>query len=382
MIQKHDLLPILQTLIRMRTCAPTGDEYDIVRYIESLFAPYNVYKYVLQHEQNRSTLVVGINGEKRSERVKGIMGHIDTMPPYNPSGWTYGPFSGHYVDGKVYGVGASNAKSGVAAVLAATLELLKRGEKPIHDIMLYFTADSDGQGIGAKTLLQSGFLANIKEIVFCDPTGSYISIAQKGTIWISVVVKGRGKHVMEASPTENVLNGLISFCGKLSSKFNKIRKHDILGNCSVNLTQINTSHNAIWMIPEEAKGCIDIRITPYVDINEAYAIIEETQKCVEATSRGLSITVEVLNKRHGVGMSPDAPFIQRFVDIYKLHGRAPKFIGQSFYTDASSIIPTLGIPFLVIGPGEKSFNDHEDEHVLLDDVMFISNVYYDYIKGE
>ena len=119
-----------------------------------------------------------------------------------------------------------------------------------------------------------------------------------------------------------------------------------------------------------------------MDINVAYAIIEETQKCVEATSRGLSITVEVLNKRHGVGMSPDAPFIQRFVDIYKLHGRAPKFIGQSFYTDASSIIPTLGIPFLVIGPGEKSFNDHEDEHVLLDDVMFISNVYYDYIKGE
>ena len=380
-IEPQHVLQIMQTLIRMRSCEPGWDELDIVRYIESLFSAFPVYINVIQHGNNRASLVVTIEGKERNGRKRAMMGHIDTMVPYNPQDWTYGPFSGHCADGMVYGVGASNAKSGVAAMLAAALSILKNNEKPANDLMLCFTADSDGKGIGARMLLNGGFLNNMSEMFFCDPTGSDISVAQKGTIWLAIEARGHSRHIMEAAQAVNALDGILKFSEKLSSKFNKISKHHILGGCAVNLTQVATHDNATWMVPGYVTGRIDIRITPSFDIEKACDLIDDVKKQIENSQRGLSIKTEIINKRPAVGIAPDAPLVRQLERISERLGRKPKIIGQSFYTDASTVIPELGIPFIAMGPGGRIFNDREDEHVALDDAVFVSNVYRCYMTG-
>ena len=381
-IQEAEVLDVLQTLIRMRSCAPNGDELDIVRYIESLFAPYAVRRSIIKHGRNRASLVVMIDGKVRNEYTTAMMGHIDTMPPYNYSQWTYGPFSGHYIDGKVYGIGASNAKSGVTAMVVAALAFLRRCEKPMYDSILCFTADSDGNGIGAKTLLEGGFLNSVNEIVFCDPTGSDISVAQKGSIWLDVLVRGHSRHIMEQSKAVNAVDGLMQFTEKLAVKFNKIPSHRILGKCSVNLTQIETHNNAICMIPGEVSGKIDIRITPEIDMETAEIIVKKSQECTQKMMPGLSIALDTINQRFPVGMSEDAPIVRHISYLCDKYAQKTKIIGQTFYTDASTVIPVLGIPFVVIGPGGKVFNDRGDEHVSLIDVIRIAHVYWGYLNGE
>lgn len=379
--EESTVLEILQTLIRMRSCEPGWDELDIVRYIESLFAPYDVYKTVIQHGHNRASLIVAINGKENHDRTVAMMGHIDTMPPYNPQDWLYGPFSGVCVDGAVYGIGSSNSKSGVAAMLAAALSVLREGIKANNNILLCFTADSDGKGMGAKMLLQGGFLPNVSEIVFCDPTGADIGVAQKGVIWIDLDIVGHGRHTMEADQAINALDGVLRFSEKLAAKLNKIKSHHILGKCTATLTQVNTHDNAIWMIPGHVSTRMDVRITPSVDIEHVCEIISDTKKYIEKSQPGIVVNVNIINKRPPVGVATDAPIVCRFERIFSRHGRKPKLVGQSFYTDASNVVPELGIPFVVIGPGGKIFNDREDEHVLLNDVVFASSVYLDYMLG-
>lgn len=380
-INPDRILNLLQMLIRMRSCGPQWDELDIVRYIESLFDSYPVRKTVVQHGNNRASLIVDIEGRNHDGRRIAFVGHIDTMTPYNPGNWTYGPFSGHFVDGKVYGIGSSNAKSGVAAMLAAALSMLEVDEKPENDLMLCFTADSDGDGLGAEMLLQGGFMSNVSECVFCDQTGSEICVAQKGTIWLDIDVRGHSRHIMESTMAVNALQGIVTFAQELGAKFTKITKHHILGKCSVHLTQIATHDNAIWMIPGHVTGRLDARITPSVSIEEACGIIEKTQKNTEAALQGLHIDIKILNKRTAVGMATDAPLVCSFMSLCEKEGRKPKIVGQAFYTDASTMIPNLGVPFVIIGPGEKIFNDREDENVALSEVVFVSKVYRDYMIG-
>ena len=375
------LLSILQDLIRIRSCEPGWDELDVVRYLESLFAPFSVQKNIIHHGANRASMVISLEGKARSGRKLALMGHVDTMSPYDPGNWTYGPFSGHLADNKVYGIGSSNAKSGVAAMTYAALKILESGQQPEHDTLLCFTADSDGEGMGAKSLLRGGFLNGVTELMFCDPTGSDIGAAQKGALWLDFSVKGHSRHIMESRQSVNALSCALKFTEKLSGQLKKISSHRILGDCSVFLTQIRTNGNATWMIPGFVTGRIDVRVTPCIEIDSAKKIINDTRFKVEESMPGSSLRINIINERAPVGMASDAPLIQNIQKLCRKNGRNPKIIGQTFYTDASTLVPELGIPFVIIGPGGKIFNDREDENVSLGDLAFVSQVYFDYMKG-
>lgn len=380
-VSQERLLSILQNLIRLRSCEPGCDELDVVRYLESLFSFCPIQKSIIHHGSNRASMIISLEGRVKDGRKLAFMGHVDTMSPYDPENWTYGPFSGHLADGKVFGVGASNAKSGVAAMTEATLRILESGNQPECDTLLCFTADSDGGGMGARSLFEGGFLTGVTELLFCDPTGSDIVVAQKGALWLNVTVKGHGRHIMESKQSVNALSCILKFAEKLSGQFKKIPSHRVLGDCSVFLTQIETHGNPTWMIPDFATGSIDVRITPCIEINSAKKIINDTKLTVEERMPGSSVDIKIINERAAVGMSPDAPIIQKIERLCLKHGRQPRIIGQTFYTDASTLVPELGVPFAILGPGGKIFNDREDENVSLNDLSFISQVYFDYMRG-
>jgi succinyl-diaminopimelate desuccinylase len=66
-------------------------------------------------------------GERNARRVLGFNGHTDVVPVGDPADWTHPPFSAHREDGWLYGRGATDMKSGVAAFVAAAVDLVDRG---------------------------------------------------------------------------------------------------------------------------------------------------------------------------------------------------------------------------------------------------------------
>ena len=72
--------------------------------------------------------------------------------------------------------------------------------------------------------------------------------------------------------------------------------------------------------------------------------------------------------------------VQAFVDLAKEEGLSEKVRGTYFYTDASQIIPQMGIPFIIAGPGDDKLAHCTDEHIALDSVARFASMYYRYVK--
>jgi succinyl-diaminopimelate desuccinylase len=84
-------------------------------------------------------------GQGNARKVLGFNGHTDVVPVGDPEDWTHPPFSAHREDGWLYGRGATDMKSGVAAFVAAAVDMV-RTARPTGRIVIAITGDEEGPG--------------------------------------------------------------------------------------------------------------------------------------------------------------------------------------------------------------------------------------------
>ena len=85
-------------------------------------------------------------GEKGHPRTFGFNGHTDVVPVGDEAAWTRSPFGAQEADGFLYGRGATDMKSGVAAFAAAAIDLV-RDTPPDGAIILTITGDEEGDAV-------------------------------------------------------------------------------------------------------------------------------------------------------------------------------------------------------------------------------------------
>ena len=83
----------------------------------------------------------------------GFNGHTDVVPPGDPAAWTHHPFAAEIDDGPLYGRGAADMKSGVAAFAAAAVDFVA-ATPPAGSVILTITGDEEGDGAdGTRAML-------------------------------------------------------------------------------------------------------------------------------------------------------------------------------------------------------------------------------------
>jgi succinyl-diaminopimelate desuccinylase len=95
-------------------------------------------------------------GPRNARRVLGFNGHTDVVPVGDPADWTHPPFSAHREDGWLYGRGATDMKSGVAAFVAAAVDLVAEAP-PDGAIVIAITGDEEGPGATAPSPFSTGW---------------------------------------------------------------------------------------------------------------------------------------------------------------------------------------------------------------------------------
>ncbi|MDR3354747.1 MAG: M20/M25/M40 family metallo-hydrolase [Synergistaceae bacterium] len=375
------ILRLTQDLIRIRTSLPEGNELDLVKYIQALFEDYDVDCDIVYHGNNRASFVLAVKGQ-RSDVQTAFVGHVDTIEPISPREWVHAPYSADFEGGIIYGNGASNGKSGVAAMIYTALYLLENHIVPKNDVIMCFTADGDGNGIGAATICEGGFLRNASEIVFADPTNARIGIAQKGVLWLDVIARGRVFHVLDSARSVNSLARMFSMSEKIHAFIHSLPEHEVLGKSTSFMTNLNTGENEICTLPREARATFDIRYNPHINGREILNKIDEIARSEMADFPGLSVDVMTLQQRDPIGISEDAPIILALSECYGKLSAKPVKIGLGFFSDSSRIVPRLGVPFALLGPGDWIYKDRGDEFVLLESIVLVSRIYIDYLKGK
>ena len=163
-------------------------------------------------------------GRKGANRTFGFNGHTDVVPLGNENDWTVMPFGAQIKDGYLYGRGATDMKSGVAAFAAAALDFVAE-TPPDGAIVLAISGDEEGDAVDGTTALLDWMAAQGEAMSVClvgEPTcpevmGEAIKIGRRGSLTTWFSVRGVQGHSAYPHRAKNPVPALARLVDRLSS---------------------------------------------------------------------------------------------------------------------------------------------------------------------
>jgi acetylornithine deacetylase/succinyl-diaminopimelate desuccinylase-like protein len=149
---QQETTDVLQRLVRFNTVNPPGNERPAIEYLAGYLGDAGFEVEVLGAEAGRPNLVADL-GDPTSGPTLCFLGHVDTVLA-DAAAWTHDPWSGELADGFLWGRGALDMKSQVAAEAVAGAELARGGWRPQNGALkLVFVSDEETGGeLGAQWL--------------------------------------------------------------------------------------------------------------------------------------------------------------------------------------------------------------------------------------
>jgi len=204
-------------------------------------------------------------GAKGHARTFGFNGHTDVVPLGNPDDWTRAPFGGEQAQGRIWGRGACDMKSGVAAFAAAAVDFV-RATPPDGAVILAITGDEEGPGTDGTVALLEWMADQGEAMSVClvgEPTcpetmGEMIKIGRRGSMTVHVTATGVQGHAAYPHRAKNPLPVLVAYLDQLA-QHELDRGSDHFDPSTLALTTIDVGNPASNVIPAQGKATFNIR---------------------------------------------------------------------------------------------------------------------------
>ena len=206
---------LLQRLIRFPTVNPPGNEGAAQEWLRGLLEPAGFECELLAAVPGRPNLIARLRSGSDGPALC-LIGHVDTVLA-DPAEWSVDPWSAEVRDGSVWGRGAIDMKSQVAAEVAAALALVEEGWRPeAGELMLVFTADEEtGAAEGAQWLCREHPDRVRADMVVNEGAGAVVEydgrrvypvcVAEKGVFRFTITTVGRAGHASLPRIGDNAL---------------------------------------------------------------------------------------------------------------------------------------------------------------------------------
>lgn len=130
-----------------------------------------------------------------------LNGHIDVVPTGPAHLWSMDPFGAEVREGRMYGRGAADMKSGVSALVYAVRALRDSGVELAGDVILESVIEEECTGNGTLATLARGLEADAA--IIPEPFNQTVLVAQVAVMWARVTIRGAGAHVLGADRAVN-----------------------------------------------------------------------------------------------------------------------------------------------------------------------------------
>lgn len=354
LLKPLDAVELTRKLIAFDTVNPPGNEAACANWLGSLLETAGFQVEYHEMAPGRNSLVARA-GACVPEHTVCFIGHIDTVP-LGKTPWRHGPFAGEIAHGRLYGRGASDMKSGVAAFVTAAI-----GYRPAlrgnAGIVLIIACGEETGCEGSSHLASLNLpLGPFSGVIVGEPTGNVPLVGHKGALWLRANVRGVAAHGSMPSEGENAINKGIELVQRLRCFCGNRPAHPILGQPTINIGTFRGGEN-VNSVPDWAEVGIDIRTTPGMDHQETEAELAELLK-----PQLDSLHVEI-SMPH-VYTPPDHDWVQRvFRIVEEITGAQPTIGTAPYFSDASALQPLInGAPTLILGPGEQTTMHQTDEY--------------------
>lgn len=204
-------------------------------------------------------------GARGANRSFGFNGHTDVVPVGDAAAWTHDPFGGEIVDGVLWGRGATDMKSGVAAFAAAAVDFV-RDTPPDGAVILAITGDEEDVAKDGTVALLDWMATAGERMTAClvgEPTcpnemGEMMKIGRRGSLTARFVARGVQGHSAYPHRAKNPLTALVRLMDRLASH-ELDRGTDHFDASTLAITTVDTGNPASNVIPAEARATVNIR---------------------------------------------------------------------------------------------------------------------------
>ncbi len=204
-------------------------------------------------------------GERDSAPVFGFNGHTDVVPTGRADEWRFDPFSGTIHDGFIWGRGAADMKSGVAAFVSASVEFARRHPKRAA-IILMVTGDEEAVAVDGTQAILDWMESNGEKMDGClvgEPTcpstfGEAIKIGRRGSVSYRVSLEGKQGHSAYPDRARNPVAAMARLADRLASAELDHGTENFQPS-TLAVTSIETGNTASNVIPAHCEAMINIR---------------------------------------------------------------------------------------------------------------------------
>ncbi|WP_253944155.1 succinyl-diaminopimelate desuccinylase [Pseudogemmobacter hezensis] len=237
-------------------------------------------------------------GTRGANRSFGFNGHTDVVPVGDLAAWTHDPFGAEVVDGWMYGRGATDMKSGVAAFVAAAIDLV-RDTPPDGAIVLAITGDEEDVAEDGTVALLDWMAANGERMTHClvgeptcpDTMGQMMKIGRRGSLTAWFTAEGVQGHSAYPHRAKNPMSALVKLMARLEAE-PLDQGSDHFDASTLAITTIDCGNPATNVIPARGQATVNIR---YNDLHTGDSLatwLTDQAKAVEAET-GVKITARI-----------------------------------------------------------------------------------------
>jgi len=370
----EEYIELLQALVRVDSQNPPGKELGAAELVYRVFKEHGFdvsFSWPAPDRPNVKAVLKGSRGEGRKMIYNG---HLDVVPV--GAGWTKPPFGAVVEDGKLYGRGSADMKSGVAAMIYAAIVLKRLGSPFAGELILYFNVDEEFSNLGIKHFLQKDVSADFA--VIGEPTDLDACVGHKGVSRYRVQTRGQSGHTAVVRHPDNSIYKMVKLVAALESLAGRVKttRHPLLGESSLTVAQFNGG-TAPNIVPAHSVVEVDRRLMPGETAESSFGEFMETLKQV-AEAEGFEFEAEQYQHLPPYMIEEDHELVIAALEAANAVTGKRK-VAKSFEASAEASFFGVGkgIPTLIIGPGSLSQAHTADEHVPVEEAVDAARIYVD-----
>lgn len=317
-------------------------EAEIADYCMQWFAHHGFEAHRLEKHVGRPSVVGVLKGSGGGKSLM-LNGHYDTV---TLAGYDGDPLSSRIEDGKLYGRGAFDMKSGVAAMMVAAA--LAGEQNLAGDVIVCCVADEEYASIGTEEVLQH-FTADAG--IVTEPMSMEPTLWHKGFIWMDITIHGRAYH---GSRPEYGIDAIakagyfLAALDQFAANMNTTEGHPRLGPGSIHASTIHGGEEAS-SYPASCTITVERRTIPGETREQVLAEVEDILDNLVLTVPDFSYSIELGLVRQPFESSEESNITQTVLrHAESVLGSIPKLRAEPFWTDAS-LLDQQGIPCLLFG---------------------------------
>jgi succinyl-diaminopimelate desuccinylase len=386
-VDPDELIALTRDLIRIPSVVRPGDpsatEAAVADHVERWFREEGFDVEVQQVAPGRPN-VIAVLGERAAGPTLLLEGHTDVVTEGDPGQWSHPPFGADLEDGRIYGRGAADMKSGLAAAMIAAAVLKRSGARLGGRLVVGALVDEEADMLGAKHLARTPLGRELTAAIICEPEQNELCLEQRGVVWARVTARGRMAHGAMPEAGVNPITALAALVHEAPRLERRLRmlcaRSRFLRPPTVTPTVMTAPLKGVPqsnVIPAAAQATLDVRLTPGPEADAVAKEIDEACRRAADACPGATVEWEPINGfRLATRVDKNEPLVRAMARaVRRATGNPPRYGGVPGSTDGTILRMELGIPIVTCGPGNRLIPHQVDEYVEVGELVDAARIY-------